>query len=66
MNDGNFKGYDKVMAKTNPTTNDMIPKLFEEKKYAEIVKYIEDEAKDFTTAYQIIKKDIAQLRDHLK
>src|SRR3989339_888069 len=38
MNDGSFKGYDKIMPKTNPTTNDMIPKLFGEKKYADIVK----------------------------
>jgi len=66
MNGGNFKGYDKVMPKTNPTTNDMIPKLFGEKKYADIVKYIEDEAKDFTKAYQIIKTDIAKLKNHLK
>ena len=66
MNDGRFKGYDKIMPKTNPTTNNMIPKFFEEKKYAEIVRYIEDEAKDFTKAYQIIKKDIAQLKNRLK
>jgi len=66
MNDGNFKGYDKVMPKTNPTTNDMIPKLFEEKKYAEIVKYIEDEAKDFTKAYLMFKKEIAPLKRLLK
>lgn len=66
MNGGSFKGYDKVIPKTNPTTNDMIPKLFEEKKYAEIVKYIEDEAKDFTKSYQIIKKEIAPLKRLLK
>jgi DNA polymerase elongation subunit (family B) len=66
MNDGSFKGYDKVMPKTNPTTNDMIPKFFEEKKYAEIVKYIEDEPKDFTKAYQIFKKEIAPLKRLLK
>jgi hypothetical protein len=66
MNDGNFRGYDKVMPKTNPTTNDMIPKLYEEKKYTEIVRYIEDEAKDFTKSYQIIKKETAPLSRLLK
>lgn len=66
MNDGGFIGYEKIIPKTNPTTNDMIPKLFEEKKYAEIVKYIEDEAKDFTKAYQIFKKEIAPLKRLLK
>lgn len=66
MNDGSFRGYDKVMPKTNPTTNDMIPRLFEEKNYAKIVKYIEDEAKDFTKAYQILKKEIAPLKRLLK
>jgi hypothetical protein len=62
MNGGNFKGYDKILPKTNPTTNDMIPKLFKEEKYSEIVKYITDEAMDFVKAYQILKKDIVQLK----
>jgi hypothetical protein len=65
MNNG-FIGYDKVIPKTNPTTNDMIPKLYEEKRYAEIVKYIEDEAKDFTKSYQIFKSKIPPLKRHLK
>jgi len=64
MNDGSFKGYDKVMPKTNPTTNDSIPKLFEEKKYPEIVKYIEDETKDFIKVYQMFKKEIPSLVKH--
>jgi hypothetical protein len=66
MNNGNFKDYDKIMPKTNPTTNDMIPKLFKGGKYSEIVKYIADEAGDFTKMYQILKKDLVQLRNHLK
>ena len=57
MNDGNFRGYDKVLPKTNPTTNDLIPKLYSEKKYPEIIKYIEDETKDFIKSYQFSKRN---------
>jgi len=66
MNEGSFKDYDKIMPKTNPTTNDMIPKLFKEKNYTEIVKYVEDEAKDFTKSYQVLKKEIVPLKKLLK
>ena len=65
MNDGSFKGYDKVLPKTNPTVNDTIPKLYQEKKYSEIVKYIEDEARDFAKAYQIFKEKIPPLKQYL-
>jgi len=65
VNDGNFKGYDKVLPKTNPTTNDMIPKLYSEKKYPEIIKYIEDETKDFIKSYQVLKKELPKLKSLL-
>ena len=66
MNGGNFKGYDKVIPKTNPTSNDFCPKLYQEARYSEIVKYIEDEARDFVRAYQIIKKEIQPIRHYLE
>lgn len=65
MNDGSFKGYDKVLPKTNPTTNDMIPQLYREGKYPEIIRYIKDEADDFIKAYQIFKKEIPRLKQLL-
>ena len=65
MNGGNFKGYDKVLPKTNPTTNDTIPKLYCEKKYPEIIKYIEDETKDFIKSYQVFKKELPKLKSCL-
>ena len=65
VNDGNFKGYDKVLPKTNPTTNDMIPKLYSEKKYPEIIKYIEDETKDFIKSYKVLKKELPKLKSLL-
>jgi len=66
MNDGNFKGHDKVLPKTNPTTNDMIPKLYGEGKYPEIIQYIKDETQDFVKAYQIFKKEMPKLKRHFK
>jgi hypothetical protein len=65
MNDGNFKEYDKVLPKTNPTTNDMIPQLYRERRYPEIIQYIKDETKDFIKAYQIFKKEIPRLKQLL-
>jgi hypothetical protein len=62
MNDGSFKAYDKVIPKTNPTPNGTIPKLYAEKKYPEIIKYIEDEAKDFIKAHQIFKRELPSLK----
>jgi hypothetical protein len=61
MNKG-FGGYDKVIPKTNPTPNDTIPKLYAEERYSEIVKYIEDEAKDFVKAYQTFKRELPSLK----
>jgi hypothetical protein len=65
MNKGNFTGYDKVLPKTNPLTNDKIPQLFIEEKYSEIIQYIKDEANDFTKAYQVFKREMPSLTKHL-
>lgn len=65
MNNGNFTGYDKVLPKTNPLTNDKIPQLHKDGKHPEIIQYIKDEAKDFVKAYQIFKKEMPSLAKHL-
>jgi len=65
MNKGNFIGYDKVLPKTNPLTNDKIPQLHKDGKYSEIIQYIKDEAEDFIKAYQIFKKEMPSLAKHL-
>jgi hypothetical protein len=67
MNKGIFMGYDKMLPKTNPLTNDQIPQLYKEGKgrYPEIIQYIQDEAKDFMKAYQIFKKEIPSFRGRL-
>jgi len=68
MNNGNFAGYDKTLPKTNPLTNDQIPQLYKEGKgrYPEIIRYIQDETKDFIRAYQIFKKEVPKLRNYLE
>ena len=65
MNGGSFKGYNKLLPKTNLTPNDTIPKLYGEKKYPEIIKYIEDETKDFIKSYQVLKKELPKLKSLL-
>jgi hypothetical protein len=64
MNKGNFSGYDKVLPKTNPLSNDKIPELIRNRKYTEVEKYIEDEASDFVRAYQVLKKEMPLLVKH--
>jgi hypothetical protein len=66
MNDGSFKEYDKVLPKTNPTTGGMIPKLYKEGKYFEIIEYIKDETKDFVRAYKIFKREMPKLKRYIK
>ena len=61
INDGNFKGYDKVLDKKGKLADVIVPKLYEEKKYREIVKYIKEEARTFTDAYQKLKKNMPSL-----
>ena len=65
MNDGTFIDYDKVLPKTNPLTNKEIPQLYRDKKYPEIIGYIEDEAKDFIEAYRKLKNKMPSLRNLL-
>ena len=63
INKGNFRDYDKVLPKTNPLTNEMIPQFYKEGKYEEITQYIKDEANDFIKAYQILKREMPKLKN---
>ena len=66
MNGGNFKGYDKVIPKTNPKVINLVLNSTEKGKYGEIISYIEDEAKDFLKAYQVLKRELEPIKLHLK
>lgn len=62
INNGSFKGYDKIIPKTNPLENKEIPDLYRQGKYNQIVQYIKDEAEDFIKAYQIFKREMPKLK----
>lgn len=56
INEGNFRGYDRVLDKKGKLANVKVPQLYKEKKYQEIIKYIREEAKTFIDAYQKLRK----------
>jgi hypothetical protein len=64
VNEGNFKGYDKLLKK-GKHINKQIPELYMQKKYDEISEYIKEEAKIFIEAYQKLKKEMPLLAKHL-
>ena len=66
MNDGRFKGYDRILPKTNLTTNKSVPQLYSEGNYSEILRHISDEAKNFIDSYQKLKQTMPQLRKHFQ
>ena len=65
INNGRFKGYDKLIPKTNPMRNEEISQFYKQGKYDSIVQYIQDEAEDFIKAYQILKREMPKLRNLL-
>lgn len=65
LNSGRFKGYQNLIPKTNPTENKDIPELYKNGKFDEIIQYIVDEAKDFTDAFQHLKKEMSNLKEQL-
>lgn len=62
INNGNFKGYDKVIPKTNPIENKEISELYKNEEYDRIIGYIRDETNDFVRAYQILKREMPKFR----
>ena len=63
INNGRFKGYNKVLGEL-PKVD--VPKLYSERKYPEIIKYVREEAKLFLKGYQILKREAPSLAKHLK
>jgi len=61
INQGQFRGYDRVIDKEGSLIEVDVPKLYKEHKYSEIIKYIEKEAKMFNEAYQVLKKQMPSL-----
>lgn len=67
INKGDFRAYDKVLDKDGALdkVSKRIPQLYKEKKYQEIIRYIEEETKLFLKAYQIFKREMPSLAKHL-
>lgn len=66
MINNSFKGYSKVIPKTNPIKNEDIPILYKQGGFSEIIQYVKDEAEDFIKVYQILKKEMPSLAKLLK
>ena len=64
INEGNFKGYDKLLKKARQV-NEQIPELYRQGKYDEITQYIKEEAGIFIEAYQKLRKEMPSLARHL-
>ena len=65
INKGNFRGYDKVLDKTGDLARVKVYQLYKQRKYPEIIKYIEDETKVFLEGYQILKREMPSLAELL-
>ena len=68
INKGDFRGYDRVLDKDGSLAkvSELIPQLYKDEKYAEIIKYIEEETKVFLKAYQIFKREMPSLAKDLE
>ncbi len=62
---GDFIGYDKLLDKDGALDKVNVPKLYEQKEYPEIIKYIEEETRVFLKAFQTLKKEMPSLAKHL-
>ena len=60
INEGNFRGYDKLLKK-GKIANVHVPQLYKQERYDEIIEYIEEEAKIFINAYQKLRKKMPSL-----
>jgi len=63
MNDGQFKGYNSILGKKQ--LGNVIRTFYENKEYDKIIEYIKDETANFIKKYQILRKEIPNLRGAL-
>jgi len=61
-----FKGYDRVIDAEGELAKVDIPRLYEEKKFGEIISYVRREAQVFVRAYGILKREMPLLLDKLR
>ncbi len=63
MNDGQFKGYNSILGKKQP--GNVVRTYYENKDYDKIIEYIKDETANFIEKYQILRKEVPNLRGAL-
>ena len=63
MNDGQFKGYNLILGKKQP--GNVVRTYYENKEYDKIIEYIKDETANFIEKYQILRKEVSNLRGAL-
>lgn len=60
-----FRGYQNLIGKTGKVSGRDIPELYNNKRWPEIVKYIQDEAEDFINAFKTLKREMPSLSEKL-
>jgi len=65
INKGTFVGYDKLLDKEGALSKVKVHELYAQKRYQEIIEYIEKEASVFLRAFQTLKKEMPTLAKHL-
>jgi len=66
INEGRFKGYNKLIPKKLEFINIEVPRLYEKGRYSEILTYIQEETTSFLKIYQILKKEMPSLKAKLR
>jgi len=60
-----FRGYQNLIGKTGKVSGGDIPELYNNERWPEIVKYIQDEAEDFINAFKTLKREMPSLSEKL-
>ena len=66
INNGQFKGYNRVIDPGGSISDVDVPRLYEEGKFQEIIKYIEKKAKLFLKAFQTLKSELPTFRESFR
>lgn len=64
INKGMFKGYDEVLYKPGEFAEVDVPRLYEQKRYQDIIGYIGEETRVFLKGYQVLKREMPLLAKH--
>lgn len=66
INKGSFRGYDKVLDVDGSLAGVDIPKLYEQKKYPEVIEYVKKEADLFLKGLKILKAEMPTFKNRFE